>query len=189
MNWIRLHRRSALLLCLTLFLPLFIYFKTLLGLLGLGMEYVGERNRVEPRVARLQGLLAQESLLAEQSALADKQLHRLVFGADEAPSSLSARLQADVRQIFLEATLSVSNSQVMPLREGKPFDRVAVKLTANGSLAALDAALIGLAAYEPKLVIESMDTFPAVVSSRRAGEPGTQRLTVVMQLMVLRAVP
>jgi general secretion pathway protein M len=109
----------------------------------------------------------------------------LVFAPGEAPSALAARLQADVRQILLEAGLAVTNSQVLPLRKDDQFDRVGVKLTAKGSLNALDAALIGLAAYEPKLIIESLDTFPAATGRRNEPEE-TQQLTAVFQLTVLK---
>lgn len=187
MNWIRSHRRSALLIGLTLLLPAYFYLKTVAGLLQLGFDYAGDRNRIEPRVARLQGLLDHADELQEQSALAEERLRDLVFSSDEDASSLAATLQADVRQIFAESGLSVSNSQVMPLREGDDFDRVAVKLTVKGPLAALDAALIGLTSYTPRIVVESMDTFPARAAGRRkAGEPAPQTLSAVMQLMVLR---
>jgi general secretion pathway protein M len=185
-SWIRLHRRASILIALTLLLPVFFYLKTALGLLGLGFDYAGERSRVEPRIARLQGLLNNEEELREQSAVAAERLRDLVFPSTEDPSTLAATLQADVRQIFSEAGLSVSNSQVMPLREGDHFDRVAVKLTVSGGLSGLDAALIGVAAYRPQLLVESLDTFPA---RTRRGSEDEQSLTAVIQLMVLRAIP
>lgn len=191
MNWIRSHRRSAWLIGITLLIPAYFYLKTFAGLLQLGFDYAGERGRIEPRVARLQGLLDHEAALAEQSALAQERLRDLVFPADEDPSSLAATLQADVRQIFVESGFSVSNSQVLPLRQGDDFDRIAVKLTVNGPLAALDAALIGVAAYTPRLVVESMDSFPARAPGRRQNgrkdnAPPQQTLSAVVQLMVLR---
>ena len=187
MNWLRNHRRSAILIGITLLIPVYFYLSTLFGLLGLGMEYRADSNRLEPRLARLQGLLDVEADLTSQSAEALSVLSRQAYSADEDPSSLAATLQADVRQIFAEAGLSVANSQVLPVREGDRFDRVAVKLTVSGALPALDAALIGVAAHEPRMLVESIDAFPARAGGRNAQKQ--QVLTAVVQLMVLRALP
>lgn len=188
MNWIRSHRRSAVLVGLTLILPVFFYLKTVIGLTGLGFDYASDRARIEPRVARLKGLLRSETELVQQSQVAGARLREMAFPSTEDSSALAARLQADVRQLLSEAGMSVSNSQVMPVRQGELFDQVAVKLTMTGSLSALDAALIGIAAYRPQLLVESLDTFPAPNNARN--EAGaTQSLTAVMQLMVLRAIP
>jgi general secretion pathway protein M len=184
-SWLLLHKRTSILIAATLLLPVFFYLKTFFGLLGLGFDYASERGRIEPRIARLQGLLDNEEALREQSAEAARQLRDVVFPSSEDPSALAASLQADVRQIFAEAGLSVSNSQVMPLREGEQFDQVAVKLTVTGGLASLDAALIGIAAYRPQLLVESLDTFPA---RTRRGAEDEQSLSAVIQLMVLRDV-
>ncbi|MFK7831532.1 MAG: type II secretion system protein GspM [Congregibacter sp.] len=188
MTWLRLHKRSAVFIGLTLLLPVFFYIKTVFGLLGLGFEYSAERASIEPRVARMQGLLDFESELRDQSEVASNRLRKVVFPAEEEASALAAALQADVRQLLVESGLSVSNSQVMPLRQGADFDRVAVKLTVAGSLNALDAALIAIAAYQPELLVESLDVFPARSRNRRKGAPEEQRLTAVLQLMVLREV-
>lgn len=184
MNWISSHRRSAALVAITLFLPLFFYLKTVFGLANLGFAAAGERTRIEPRVARLQGLLDNADRLARQSAAAQSALADVVYAADQDASALAAALQADVRQVFSEAGLKVSNSQVMPSKEGEYFDRVSVKLTVTGSLPALDAALIGVAAYRPMLLVESIDAFPA--RAARRGAPSAQQLTAVVQLMVLK---
>ncbi|EED31009.1 conserved hypothetical protein [gamma proteobacterium NOR5-3] len=169
---------------LTLVLPVFFYLKTLFGLVGLGFDYAADRGRIEPRVARLQGLIENEAQLTQQSQLAAARLREVAFPATEDPSALAARLQSDVRQILAEAGMSVSNSQVMPVRPGEEFDQVAVKLTVTGTLPGLDAALIGIAAYRPQLLVESLDTFPT-----RAAAGPDQSLTAVMQLMVLRSLP
>ncbi|MDP5071425.1 MAG: type II secretion system protein GspM [Congregibacter sp.] len=188
MNWIRLHRRASVFVALTLVLPVFFYLKTVFGLLGLGVAYAGERGRIEPRIARLQGLLQNEAALVEQSRSATERLREVAFSAADDPSALAARLQADARQILAEAGMSVSNSQVLPLRQGERFDQIAVKLTVSGTLPSLDAGLSRIAAYRPQLLVESLDTFPAPVSRRGTAEDA-QPLTAVMQLMVLRALP
>lgn len=184
MSWFRLHRRSAVLVALTLALPIFLYLKVLFGVLGLAFEYRGERERVEPRAARLQGLLAQESLLLERRDAAQDALSALVYPATEDSQALAAALQAEVRQIVADAGLATTNSQVLRTRESENFDRVAVKLTVAGTLPALDAALIGIAAARPGLLLESLDVFPA--RSGRSAADEEQNLNAVLQVLALR---
>lgn len=103
MDWIRHHRRVATLVGLTLLIPMYFYMSTLFGVIGLGLEYRGEKNRLEPRLARLEGLLAKEPELTEQSRAAADALRSQVYADGRDPSALAAALQADVRQIFAEA--------------------------------------------------------------------------------------
>ena len=187
MSWARQHRQSLIFVGLTLAVPIALYLQLLLGLFGLGLEYASERSRIEPRVERLSGLQAKNELILQRSAAAQQQLAASAYAADEDDSSLAAALQASVRQIFLEAGFSVSNSQVLPVREEEDFRRVQVKVTVTGSLPALDSALIDLAAHAPMLLIESMDTFPARQSRRRTNTRAEQSLTAVVQVMALQA--
>lgn len=151
----------------------------------MGWEASREGSRLKPRIARLQGMLVEEALLNEQAGLAEQRLSAMVFPAANAPSSVAARLQTDVRQVLIANGLSVSNSQVLPVREGDVFDRVAVKFTAKGSLAALDSALRGLAGSGPRLLVENLDAFPQTNARDRDGQE-RQELTAVLQIMVLR---
>lgn len=186
MNWLRLHRRSALLVGLTLLVPIIIYLRVLVGVLGLALEYQTEQDRVDPRAARLQGLLAQESRLEELRDEARARLSTLVYPPTEDAQTLAATLQANTRQILSDAGMAVSNSQVLRTREGEAFDRIAVKVTVNGSLHALDSALSSLAAQRPRLLLESLDVFPA--RAGRGNGDDAQQLGAVIQVLALRAV-
>jgi general secretion pathway protein M len=55
-------------------------------------------------------------------------------------------------------------------------------------MSALDAALIGIAAFRPMLLVESLDVFPAR-GQRQRGEPEGQQVTAVFQLLALRLLP
>ena len=186
MSWLRLHRRAALLIALTLVLPLLLYLKLLFGALSLGFDYAAQRERMEPRAARLEGLVQQESLVSERRDAAREALARLVYPGTEDAPTLAAALQTEVRRIFSDAGLTITNSQVLPARAGDDFDRVAVKLTVSGSLPALDAALSGIAAVRPQLLIESLDVYPQP-AGRGVGAT-EQVLGAVIQVLALRAV-
>ena len=185
MSWFRQHRRSAVLVGLTVAVPVFLVLRSLIGLAAVGIEYASERGRVEPRLARLEGLLEKEELLTERSSEAARVLRQLAFPPEQDPTALAASLQAEIRQILDTAGLEVSNSQVMPARSEAMFDQVAVKLTVKGSLPAFNAALIGIAAYQPQLLVESLDLFPSRGQRRPDGQPD-QSLTAVIQLLALR---
>ena len=189
MNWLRSHRRIAVLLGVTLVLPVYLYLRTVFGLLGLAFDYRGDAGRITPRLERLQGLENFEDQLREQQVVARERLEALVYPPEQDPSALAALLQSEVRQLLGREGMTVSNSQVLPVRQDEVFDRVSVKLTVSGNLGALDAALRGIAQARPRIVVESLDTFPS--TARRRGSVGgpDQNLTAVLQLMVLRALP
>lgn len=188
MNWLGSHRRSAIIIGLTLLLPLGLYLNLFLGLLGLRFEAQGRISDLEPRIARLQGLVNNEWALRDSAGQVDTRLAELGYPASEDANTVAATLQAEVRQLFAEAGLGVSNSQVMPIRKEENFDLIAIKLTASGGIGALDAALIGVSAFRPLLLVESMDVFPARSQAKR-GEPEAQELTAVVQLLALRLLP
>ncbi|MEM6486182.1 MAG: type II secretion system protein GspM [Pseudomonadota bacterium] len=189
MTWVREHTRSAVLVALTLLLPLVLYLQVLINLLGLAFDYTRERDRLEPRLARLGGLQESGELLEERRSAATASLATAIYPSSNDESALAAELQSSVRQVVIDSGLSVTNSQVLPIRDEDGFKKVKIKLTAGGTLAALDAALVGLTAHSPTLSIESLDTFPARVSRRRARAASRQEqaLTVVMQVMALQA--
>lgn len=189
MSWLRTHRRTAVLLGLTLVLPIYLYLQTVFGLLGLAFEYRGDAGRITPRLERLQGLENFEEQLREQQSVAKERLDALVYPPEQDGSALAALLQSEVRQLLTREGMTVSNSQVLPVRQDEVFDRVAVKLTVSGSLGALDAALRGIADARPRIVVESLDTFPERGGRRGQNAGPSQTLTAVMQLMVLRALP
>lgn len=187
MSWLRAHRRTALLVGLTLLLPAYLYLSSLISLIGVGLDYRGERGRLEPRLARVQGLLMERAELQAQSARAAEVLREQVYADEQDPSALAASLQAEARQIFAEAGLAISNSQVLPVRRGELFDEVAVKIAVEGSIAAFDTALVGIAAHRPRMLVEAIDVFP-VSGPGRGAQYARQALTAVVQLKVLRAV-
>jgi general secretion pathway protein M len=187
MSWLRSNQRSAWIIGLTLLIPVLIYLNVLLGLLSLRQGYQAEIDTLAPRIARLQGLIEYEDQLRDSALEVDKQMVNMVYPATEGSAAASTRLQKNVRQIFVEVGLSVSNSQVLPIREKNAFDYIGLKLTVTGDVAALDAAMIAIAGYTPLLLVESLDVWPARGSSRQ-GKTGVQTISASLQLLSLRAV-
>ena len=190
MNWLKVHQRTAWICGLTLLLPVLLYLNAMFGLLSVHARAQTEIDRIEPRIARLQGLIDYEEQLREAAVVVDSQVLELVYPASEDQATVSAELQTQVRDTFGTAGLSVSNSQVLPVRAQGNFDYIGVKLTVSGGLPALDEALAGIAAYMPLVLVESLDVYPAnAARTRRGKETGeAQQLTASLQLLSLRAV-
>jgi general secretion pathway protein M len=187
MSWLQLHRRTAWICGLTLLLPLLVYCNAMIGLWGMHREAQSGIDRIEPRIARLRGLIDYEDRLREASAAVDSQVLELVYPATDDQATVSAALQTNVRDIFGKAGLSVTNSQVLPVRAQGNFDYIGVKLTVTGDLPALDDALAGIAAYLPLVLVESLDVYPAR-AARAQGESEQQLITASVQVLSLRAV-
>lgn len=185
MSWFLLHRRSAAIVLLTLLLPVLLVLRGLFGLAAIGAGYAAERSSIEPRLARLQGLLDEQTLLAERSEEAARQLRQVAYPAEQDVTGLAAALQAEIRQLMDAAGMEVSNSQVLPARPDELFERVAIKLTVSGSTEAFSSALADLSAQRPQLLIESIDAFPERASRRANGSPA-QVVTAVLQVFALR---
>ena len=110
MNWIRENPRSALLCGATLLAPLALWLYLVLLLWGMRAEYVQQIDYLQPRIARLQGLIDFESQLQSASEQASALVAQLAIPGDGDLASESAALQREVRQYFAEAGMSVSNS-------------------------------------------------------------------------------
>ena len=186
MNWLRTNQRVALVVGLTLLPLLLLYLNGLSSLLGMRGEYQSEIDRQAPRIARLQGLIDHQAQLQQSAQLIDRKSAKLVYPVDEDRAAVAARLQKDVRQILVEAGLSVSNSQVLPVREAETFDYIGLKLTVTGTIDSLDAALVGLAGYTPLLLVDSLEVWPNRTRAKK-GEPERQSLSASLQILSLRA--
>ncbi|MEE4277599.1 MAG: type II secretion system protein GspM [Halieaceae bacterium] len=184
MNWLLQRRRTLAYVGGTIAIAVILLAYLLLRLLVAASFYSAEADRLRPRIARLSGLETIEARVEEQLQAANRELRALVYPADEDSSALAASLQAEIRRIFDEAGMDVTNSQVLPARgdEGEPFQHISLKVTLSGGIDQLDASLRGLAALRPRLLIESMDVFPA---RGRNGEQG-QNLSAVIQLAALK---
>ena len=187
MSWLKANRRVAWVVGVTLLLPLMLYLNALFGLLQMRFSYQSQVERLEPRIARLQGVMNFEEQLAESAVRVDKQVAELVYQSAADRASVSATLQTTVRQILVEAGLSVSNSQVLPVRKEGDFDYIGLNLTVTGPLAALDIALAAIGGYSPVLLVESLDVWPNRMR-RSVGANAEQTISASLQLLSLRAI-
>ena len=187
--WIKTHQRSALICALTLLLPLLMYLNLLFGAYGLRAEYARDMERLPQRIARLQGLQEVEGQLRDSSGVVQQTTARLAYPSTAERASIAASMQSDVRQLMADAGLTVSNSQVLPVREEESFDYIGVKLTVAGDIDALDRTLAAMADFTPLIIVEGLDVWPTRQRSTRGASAKVekQEATVSLRLLSLRS--
>lgn len=185
-DWFKRHRRSAVLVGLTLLVPLYLFFSVLAGTLAARSAYQEDIDRIEPRIARMRGLVTKEPVLREALAGVNNLASRYVYPASTDAAAVAASLQAEARNIVGAAGMEVTNSQVLPPRQRDQFDYVAVKVVARGSLGQLEASLDSIARFRPVIFTEAFDVFPNQRSRRDTSKE--QLVTVTLQLLSLRSV-
>ena len=184
MNWLQRNRQTAVIVGLTIAVPIFLVLWLIGSFWGTRAQYVDEIERLIPRIERLSGLAVSEEQLASSSGEVKKRMLGLVYPLTADSSTLATSLQRDVRSIFSQSGMSVSDSRVMPGRLENGFEYIGLNLTASGDMAALDRALDSLALYTPLLVVETIDIKPDRASRR--GGPLQQTATARIRLFALK---
>jgi len=136
----------------------------LLGLVGFAAYTVWvKHNRVqgiltdlEPRYARLQGLLDRQADVLAADAKAKEQLLQMAFPAKQDLAKTGNDAQQRIRSLFADSRLDVVSIQILPGKIEGDFDRISISLRAEGSLADFQAALGRLAEQSPVILIDSM---------------------------------
>ncbi len=183
MNWVRANPRSALLCGISLALPVLLWCYAALALLELRASAVKEIDYLAPRIARLQGLIAVESELSASTGQARERLAMLAYPASIDIKELSASMQSDIRQLFADAGMLVSNSQVAAPVDEDMLERISVRLAVSGELGALQGALHAIAAHEPVLIVESLEVRP---ENNRREDKSSRLVSANLKIQALR---
>ena len=186
MTWMQNNRRFAGIVCLTLAVPLLFVLSILSDFWGVRQDNQRQIDRLEPRMARLGGLLESEERLKESSGKVGSQMLQLVYPQSDDRATIAAALQTSVRDIITVAGLKVGNSRILPVKTVDGFERIGLSLTVFGEMDALDELLADLADYTPLLLVESIEIKPGR-QARRGAKPTGQLVNATMQLMTLRA--
>lgn len=187
MSWQQMDRKMLGIVGLTLAVPVVILIYILATLWMLRLDYQDEINRLEPRIARLSGLVESEAVLKASSGKVGSRIVDLVYPNTQDRAAVAADLQKNVRELMAASGLTVSNSRILGPQGDEEFDRIGLSLTVTGSMASLDATLEELAAFTPLLLIETLEIRPNR-ASRRSAEIAAQTVTANMQVLSLRAV-
>lgn len=113
-------------------------------------------NEVEPRFARLTGLIqrqAEMKMLAQQASL---QLSRQTYPATQDVTKAGNDAQQRIKTLFSESKLDIVSIQVLPPKEEGKFDRISIALRVEGDLTGIQNALSLLSAQTPTVLMDSM---------------------------------
>ena len=158
--------------------------------LSLRQEFAREISSIEPRTARLLGILESAEALEEASAAAQLSLRDLAFPSGRDSASVAASLQQSVRELMADAGMSVTGSQILATRSADGYERLTLDITGEGNIEALDVALAELELMRPLVFVESLKIKP--LRARRGNAPAAgdggdpRRLSASFQLFALR---
>ena len=163
---------------------------TLMALVG-GVSYIawGVKQRaeqqladIEPRHARLLGLLAAQSTLDGTMEKVQALRAELIYPSTQDAAQAGNAAQQRARDILTSAGLQVLSSQVLQPKEDTGFDRIALTFRTEGHAVALLGALVALRSQTPTLVVSELE-----VQSQSTQPDAAPRLAVQLTLTVMRA--
>jgi general secretion pathway protein M len=111
---------------------------------------------LEPRYARLQGLLERQADMQAMDAKAKELLLQMAFPATQDLAKTGNDAQQRIRSLFADSRLDVISIQISPGKAEGDFDRISISLRAEGTLTDVQAALGRLADQSPVILIDSM---------------------------------
>ena len=142
-------------------------------------------DELEPRYARLLGLEAQGTEMADVLERAQAARAKYVYPASQDATQAGNAAQQRVRDIFSSAGLQVISSQVLPPKEEKGFDRIPLAVRTEGEWLAVQSALAVLSSQVPIIVINELDLQVQGGLGNTAGAQAP-RLAAQFSLSVLR---
>jgi len=137
---------------------------------------------LEPRHARLQGLLAREAEFQQASEKAGVQIRRHAYHVSVDANQAGNEAQQRIREVFAGSGLTGSARPVRPAKEEGPFDRIPGALAVEGEMFQVQAALLALGATQPTVLIDAVTLRPTGL----APPSSSPRLAGQFRLSVLR---
>lgn len=139
-----------------------ITFVMLGGCVVAGAMYVRSKERwadakldeIEPRYARLKGLMLAENELRTASSAVQENVEKVVYPASLEVDRASSELQQRVKKLFESAGMTVVTSRILEPKPGKEFDLLSVSFSVNGGLSNLQTALSAIRREAPLLKVD-----------------------------------
>lgn len=140
---------------------------------------------LEPRYARLLGMLERKAEIKLMAQLTAEQLARVAYPATQDVTQAGNDAQQRIRATFADSKLNVISIQVLPAKEEGQFERIPIDLRVEGDLTGVQNAMTLLAAQTPLVVTEdlALQTVGAVLPA------STQRLAGQFSFSVWRVRP
>lgn len=147
----------------------------------------GLMTQLEPRYARLTGLELQKSELEDIRKRVLQAQTEYVYPASMDVSQAGNAAQQHVREIFAAAGMQISSSQVLQPKDEKGYDRIALKVQAEGELLALQSVLTVLGSQKPVIIIDGVTIqLLGSLNTPSSAKQAPVRLTTQFSLSVLK---
>ena len=111
---------------------------------------------LEPRYARLEGLLLRKADLQALGAQASEKLAHLTYPATQDVTQTGNDAQQRIRTLFADSKLDIISIQVLPPKDESKFDRIQINLRIEGDLAGIQTALLKLSSQSPLVLVDSI---------------------------------
>lgn len=138
---------------------------------------------VEPRHARLSGLIANKDSLAQAQVQAMDRLAQYLHPSGQDANQVGNEVQQRIRSVLSSSGLSIISTQVLAAKDEKNFERIPLSVRAEGDMMAVQLALAALDEQKPAILTEGF------VLQAAAPVKGVQRLAVQLNLVILRGKP
>lgn len=162
----------------------------LLPLAGAGLYVWTQHQRVqnhladlEPRYARLAGLMERQTDLKTLGIQATAHLSRLTYPASQDVTQAGNDAQQRIRGLFADSKLDIISIQVLPTKEEGKFDRILINLRVEGDLSGIQDALMKLENQSPTVQVDSL----ALQTIGAVKPASVQRLGGQFSFSILRA--
>lgn len=133
-------------------------------------QAAGQLAQIEPRHARLAGLLHSHDPQTEAATRLQANLADYVHPADADPSQLGNTALQRVREIATRHDLRVASSQTSAPRDEDGFDRIGLNLRIEGDWPGMAALLADLATLRPAIYYASVQLGQQQGARRRGGQ-------------------
>ena len=171
-------------------LQAFILLILVLPLAGAGLYVWTEHQRIhneltdlEPRYARLKGLMERQADLKTLGVQVKEQLSRLTYPVDQDVTQAGNDAQQRIRSLFADSKLDIISIQVLPTKEEGKFDRILINLRVEGELSGIQDALTKLENQSPTVQVDSL----AIQTIGAVKPASVQRLGGQFSFSILRA--
>lgn len=142
------------------------------------LRYQNARADIEPRMARLAGLLGKQDELAKTlaSARANTATHAWPASTDLAHAETA--FQSQIRDLFQNAGINILGTHQLPTETLEQIDLLSVEITAHASLPQLLQVLQKRTSLQPLAHIDQLHLSPTLIPPLNAPEPAEQKMNV-----------
>lgn len=148
----------------------------------------GIQQDIAPRYARLLGVKQAKNDIDAQLERVQRDLTRFAFPDNTPADHVSTEIQQRVRRFADAGGLTVTSSQMLPVKTNAGFEETALTVTLDGSLEGLQRFLLKVQSDTPRMQVSDLDIRPKPVA-RGKDAPATRDINVRLTVSDFRLLP